>query len=314
MELRHIRYFARAAELLHFTRAAESLYISQPTLSTHIQQLEEEFGTALFDRVGRSVQLTDAGNIFLARAQRVLSNIDVAKEKISDLKSLKRGTIRLGALLTFGPHMLPAWISTFHDRFPNIRIDVQTGTSDFIEDELQAGSIDLGLAFVPPSVEDLQGQSLIVEYIYVVVGDKHPFASRKEVDFHELGSVPLGLVSRRWVARRVYDSYFAKHKISPNVVIESDDLQALLTIASAGKVALLLARLAAGNFPKVRLIPLAGAPLTVDYGALWNSHGHLSPAAGAFLEHIKQESLIAVDEPPSSGRKKATPRNRLHKV
>jgi len=75
MELRHLRYFARAAELLHFTHAAESLYISQPALSAHIHQLEEEVGAALFDRTGRKIVLTDAGQIFYDHARLALDKL-----------------------------------------------------------------------------------------------------------------------------------------------------------------------------------------------------------------------------------------------
>jgi len=80
VELRHLRYFIKAAELLHFTRAAEALYVSQPTLSVHIQQLEEELGTQLFARVGRRVQLTEAGELLLIRARQSVRAIEIAGE------------------------------------------------------------------------------------------------------------------------------------------------------------------------------------------------------------------------------------------
>src|ERR1700677_2542702 len=91
VELRHIRYFIKAAELQHFTRAAESLYISQPTLSIHIQQLEEEFGTELFSRVGRQVRLTEAGELLLARSRRAVSELETAEEELNAMKGLLRG-------------------------------------------------------------------------------------------------------------------------------------------------------------------------------------------------------------------------------
>jgi LysR family cyn operon transcriptional activator len=79
MELRHIRYFLRAAELLHFTRAAESLYISQPTLSIHIQQLEEELNTQLFDRC-RQLRLTETGQVLLGHARNLIRELELAKQ------------------------------------------------------------------------------------------------------------------------------------------------------------------------------------------------------------------------------------------
>ena len=91
MELRHIRYFLRAAELLHFTRAAESLHVSQPTLSNHIQQLEEEFGTPLFER-GRRLRLTEAGELLLGYARNAVCELERAKEEVANLQGLLRGT------------------------------------------------------------------------------------------------------------------------------------------------------------------------------------------------------------------------------
>ena len=95
MELHQLRYFIRAAELLHFTRAAESLYVSQPTLSSHIQQLEKELGCPLFDRVGRRVRLTEAGQLLLDHARKAIREVDVSKEAVAELLGLRRGALRL---------------------------------------------------------------------------------------------------------------------------------------------------------------------------------------------------------------------------
>ncbi len=161
MELRHIRYFIRAAELLHFTHAAESLYISQPTLSTHIQQLEEELGLPLFDRVGRNVRLTEAGKVFLEHAERAVHELDLAQERIADLKGLTSGKLRLSALSTFGQELLPLWISTFHAIYPEIRMEIKTGNSDTIEEDLQSGRIDLALSFIPSTAELFNSETLL---------------------------------------------------------------------------------------------------------------------------------------------------------
>jgi LysR family cyn operon transcriptional activator len=289
MELRHIRYFMKAAQMLHFTHAAESLYVSQPTLSTHIQQLEEEVGLPLFDRSQRNVRLTQAGKIFVERGQRALENLDLAKERIADLKLLAAGTLRLASLLTFGQEVLPLWIATFNASYPNIRIIVSTGTSDFIEEQVLSGDADLGLSFVPPTLENLHSETLIEEEIFLVVNDNHRLAWRQEIDLHEVSTLPLALVSKQWTARRIVDSVLAEHALAANVVIEIDDLQALMQIVSEGNVAALLAKFVVANFPNLTLIPIVGKPLNINYGALWHGQGHLSPAASAFLAQIKQQ-------------------------
>ena len=289
MELRHIRYFIRAAEELHFTRAAESLFISQPTLSTHIQQLEEELGVALFDRVGRKVQLTEAGAVFLEHSARALRELELAEERISDLKGLSSGTLRLGAIFTFSQEMLPLWIASFHVHHPNIRIVVKTGDSDNIEEMLLSGDIDLALTFVPPTAETLVGERLFTEEVFLVVGEHHPLAGKSEIELQELSTIPLALVSKRWTARRLIDTFMAERDISLNVLIEMDDLHGLLRIASEGFAGALLPRLVVSRYPHLRLISFSKEKVYLKYGMIWHGQRHLSPSTKAFLEHIKQE-------------------------
>src|SRR5476649_2683156 len=107
MELRHIRYFIKAAELKHFTKAAESLNVSQPTLSLHIQQLEKEFGSPLFARVGRNVRLTEAGEVLLKHAHLAMSALDNARDEIASLKGLLSGSLYVGTTLSFMDKHLP---------------------------------------------------------------------------------------------------------------------------------------------------------------------------------------------------------------
>src|SRR5271163_958786 len=126
MELRHIRYFIRAAELAHFTQAAESLYISQPTLSNHIQQLEEEIGLPLFDRLGRKVQLTEAGLVFLEHARQAIRELEWAQEEIGDLKGIVSGAVRIGALPGVGRNFLPSLLAAFHISYPQIGFELKT--------------------------------------------------------------------------------------------------------------------------------------------------------------------------------------------
>jgi len=127
MELRHIRYFIRVAELLHFTHAAESLHVSQPTLSTHIQQLEEEIGCPLFDR-GRNLRLTEAGRLLLARARESYRQLELAKEEIGDLRRMVRGTLTIGATYVFIPKIIPSVLAAYAAAYPEVQVSMHVGT------------------------------------------------------------------------------------------------------------------------------------------------------------------------------------------
>jgi DNA-binding transcriptional LysR family regulator len=161
MELRHLRYFVRTAELLHFTRAAESLFISQPTLSTHIQQLEEELGCELFARIGRKVQLTEAGSILLGRARKALSEVEEATCEIQALKGLLRGNLSIGALPSYSSKLLPGWLTAFNNIHPDVHISARTGTSDDLENAVVSGEVNAAFGFVPPHHHDLIGIEMI---------------------------------------------------------------------------------------------------------------------------------------------------------
>jgi len=132
IELRHLRYFLAVAEASHFTRAAETLYISQPTLSQQIKQLEVELGTALFDRIGKRVMLTEAGEILRVHAQRVLVELEQAQAAIQELEGLQRGELTVGIVQTVNAYMIPDLAACFTASYPTISLHIQELSADEI--------------------------------------------------------------------------------------------------------------------------------------------------------------------------------------
>jgi LysR family cyn operon transcriptional activator len=287
MEPLHLRYFIRAAELLHFTRAAESLYISQPALSAHIHQLEEEIGSLLFDRVGRNVRLTEAGKIFLEHSKCAVDELDIAGRKITAIKNLAGGTLHIASLLVFGKDRLPSWIATFNAQHPEIFIVVKTGHSDYIEEELQAGRVDLGLSRLPPTNTDFYHHTLTTDEAVALVNKDHPFASRSNISVDELCNISLALTGPNFAVRRLFDSVFAARKKSPKVIAEIDDLEALIEITRRSSTAALLSRFAVAGHTDLRLLPIVEPQILINYGVLWHKQVELCPAAQAFLQHIQ---------------------------
>jgi LysR family cyn operon transcriptional activator len=294
MELRHLRYFIRAAELLHFTRAAESLYISQPTLSVHIQQLEEELGTPLFVRVGRHVRLTQAGDVLLNRARQALRELEIASEEIDGLVGLFRGNLRVAALYAFSEHLLPSWLASFNATHPNVHVIAKSAVSDDIEQGLVDGTIDLGFSFVPVVHDEIHSEELFKEQIVLAVSKKHPFANRKKFELSDCNDLAVALPSRRIVARRLLDDYLEQSGVSLNVVVEYDDVHALTEIVKMGSLATFLTSIAVGEDPEFQIFPLPNdRRLCLTAAALWT---HMSPAARVFLEIAKESTAKS---PPS---------------
>jgi LysR family cyn operon transcriptional activator len=288
MELRHIRYFVRAAELLHFTHAAESLYISQPTLSTHIQQLEEEIGAPLFDRVGRNVRLTQAGCAFLIHALQVSKELDIAKAEIAELSGLLTGSLRLAALPLFGQELLPTWLAGFHTQYPQIQILARAGSHQQFQKELLAGDIDLALSFLSTESDGLDSLLLFSEPAIFIVSNEHPMASKVTVRLKDVCSVPLATVGKSSPARKQFDHACVEKKLTPNIMVEMSDIRGILEIVKRGNAGTVLIPRVLKDHIGLKDIPIQDAQMQIDFGVLWRSQGNLSPPAKAFLAYIKK--------------------------
>jgi LysR family cyn operon transcriptional activator len=287
MELRHLGYFVRAAELLHFTRAAESLYISQPTLSVHIQQLEEEFGSPLFARIGRNVRLTEAGQVLLDRSRNVIKELELAQQEITSLQGLLRGTLRIGALLSFSLEMVPIWLGSFTRAYPEVHVIVSSGTHHDLERSILDGTIELALSFLPLESDEMVHEKLFEEDVVMIVSKDHKLSQREKVTIKDLADLTLALPSRQLNTRRKLDEQLIVNKVHPKIVAEIDDLHALLTMVKIGAAATVLTRMAVADARGLKVIPFDGAGGQLTAIAMWDRRAQMTPAGKAFLGVVK---------------------------
>ncbi|MBI2809947.1 MAG: LysR family transcriptional regulator [Candidatus Melainabacteria bacterium] len=287
MELRHLGYFVRAAELLHFTRAAESLYISQPTLSVHIQQLEEEFGSPLFARIGRNVRLTEAGQILLDRSRNVIRELELAQQEITSLQGLMRGTLRIGALLAFSLEMVPIWLGVFTKKYPEVHVIVSTGTHHDLERGILDGNYELAFSFLPVEADEMEHTKLFEEEVVMVVSHDHVYSKHERITIKDLEHIPLVLPSRQTNTRRKLDEFLVEYDVHPKIVAEVDDLHALLTMVKIGGVATVLTRMAVAGTQDLIAVPFGKAAEKLVAAAMWDRRAQTTPAGQAFLEVVK---------------------------
>lgn len=147
MLARHIRYFQAVAEHLSFTKAAAALHVSQPALSQLVKQLEDELGTRLFDRSGRTTRLTDTGHAYLQYVRRASQALREAKRAIHDVSDLSRGSLRLAVTPTFTTYLVGPLVEAFHLRYPEIILNVREISQESMEALLLEGELDMGIAF-----------------------------------------------------------------------------------------------------------------------------------------------------------------------
>jgi DNA-binding transcriptional LysR family regulator len=196
MEIRHLRYFCVLAEQLHFTKAALLLNVAQPALSQQLKQLEDELGTQLVERTNRRVRLTAAGEVFLARATRILEQIDQAARETARVGQGDAGSLVIGVVSTAVCSLLPEVLRSFRRESPHITIDIREMEPGEQVDALRKEAIDIGLLFL--SIQDPAFDSVVVsrERLVVALPTGHRAASSEKVRFKDLAGETF-LIPRR---------------------------------------------------------------------------------------------------------------------
>ena len=194
MTLEQLRIFVAVAEHEHVTRAAGALHLTQSATSAAVAALEARYATRLFDRVGRRIELTEAGKTFLGEARAVLARAAAAETVLADLAGLKKGRLALAASQTVASYWLPPYIHRFQERFPGVRVTLSIGNTEAVAALVHDGEADLGV--VEGEIDDptLEATPVADDELALVVAPSHPWATRKGVG-------PWDFASTRWVTR-----------------------------------------------------------------------------------------------------------------
>ena len=177
MTLRHIRIFVSVYQKNSITKAAQELHLAQPSVSLAIRELEDYYGIRLFDRIGRHISPTDCGMQFYEYAVHIAALFDEMEKKMRNWDTL--GTLRVGASITIGTHILPVLIRTYQERFPELTIEVQVNKSASIEAALIHSEIDLGLIETRPSHPDLCAIPFMKDSMCAIVAPGHSLTQKK---------------------------------------------------------------------------------------------------------------------------------------
>lgn len=236
MELRHLRYFVTVAEELHFGRAAARLFIVQPSLSQQIQQLEDELGFPLLRRTKRSVELTDAGKVFLIEARKVLAQVQEAKRAAQRAYRGEIGRLVIGYISSSTYDLLPMMLSAYRARFPQVDVALQELTTQEQLRALDEKVIQVGLLRLPISDPLVQVEVVRREPIVCVLPEEHPLAKRTRIPVSLLANEPFVLQSRQRGG-----GYYAQLMnlclaagFSPNVIQEVTEMHTIAGLVAAG--------------------------------------------------------------------------------
>jgi LysR family hydrogen peroxide-inducible transcriptional activator len=294
MEIHQLRYFCAVAETGSFTRAAEREQVAQPSLSQQVIKLEEELGVRLFDRLGRTVRLTDLGQLFLPRARVILNELKAAKEEVSDKQVSASGPICVGVIPTIAPYFLPPRISSFCQKFPQASITVFEDVTARLMDRLRAGLIDLAIMALPTRGNDLECFSLRSERLFAIFPKDHKMARKPSVLLRELKNESFLLLRDDHCFRETAIEVCKRSRLLPRVVFESGQFSSILAMVGAGLGISIVPEMALERRPDCSFVLIADerAERTIGIAVL---KGHfLTGAQRAFLNHLQTSAQTRV--------------------
>ncbi|RLA38470.1 MAG: LysR family transcriptional regulator [Gammaproteobacteria bacterium] len=294
MNLAHLQAFASVAQHASFSTAAEALHLTQPAVSKRIVALEQSLDTRLFDRTGRQVLLTEAGQVLLEHATRVLEELDAARRRIHDLSGNIRGRLIIATSHHVGLRRLPPVLQAFKHRFPEVRLELRFLESEEALAVVAAGDLELAVVTLPQTTPPrLIAKPLWRDELQVVCGRDHPLATVAEPSLADLAAHPAILPEVETVTRQIVQQAFSRHDIELSVEMSTNHLETIRMMVILGLGWSVLPATLVDT--RLCILPVAGVPMQRDLGAV-RQHGRtLSNAAQALLATLGEHAESPIE-------------------
>ena len=290
---RQLRVFTEVAKHLSFSQAAEQLHLTPPAVTMQVKELEGHVGMPLFERKGRQVQLTMAGEYFLVYAKRLLSTLKDADNVMARFKRVETGVLTIGLLSTAG-YFLPALLARFQSEHPgvDVRLDVTRDLTKLM-DRLHSNEIDLAVMGRPPKGEyALRSEPFAGHPMVFVCPPGHPLLGVGHPPVDALVHHPLVVRELGSEVRHVLDNYLREHRLAPRIAMEIPSNETIKASVMAGlgigfiSLHAVVAEVRSGQ---LHLVEFEGTPVIRTWNIVHEASKVLSPAAEAFrylmLEH-----------------------------
>ncbi len=302
MELRHLRYFVAVAEELNFRKASDRLHISRPALSKQVKDLEEEIAVRLLDRDTVSVSLTQAGEVFLEDARKLLLHAENSVARAKEAQSGHRGKLRIGSVGIIATDFLPRTLKLFHQKFPGVELTFVEMLPAEQLDALKEGRIDIGFAYGKEieSMTCLRSFCVIHSTFGIALSRQHPLADRQFLTLRELEKETLLCLGGegRSSHRDAVGTIFHSEGVQPGKVRQVDGFDSLVTLLAADQGVTLLPLVLDLGKQDILILPIAGTAADLDFHmwAVWKRHLpslHIKHFVQLLEERVQIPSAVA---------------------
>ncbi|HUJ32539.1 MAG TPA: LysR family transcriptional regulator [Candidatus Acidoferrum sp.] len=289
MDFDHLITFLEIAKQGSFSRAGQKLFRSQPAVSAQIRQLEQEYGQKLFDRVGKTVQLTSAGEALLDYAGKLLALRNESLRAVADQASTPRGTLAIGANEATCLYVLPDIFAEFNRRFPQVQISIYRNFSHKVIEKIDDGTVDVGIVTLPIKSPSLRIHPIFRDRIMLMTSASNPLARLKSVTTSQIAEQPL-IFPKTGFMRQVLDKQFRPYRSRVHISMQLPSVGMIKRFVIAGLGVSLISEsfvrdeVGAGQ---AKLIPVSDMDVWRELGLVYRRDRTLPRSATSFVNMIR---------------------------
>jgi len=291
MNLNQLKIFYLAAKHGNLSTAADDLFITQPAVTFQVKSFEEYCNLKLFKKRGRKIYLTDEGRVLYEYADKIFKYEKEIENVIDEMREFKRGILSLGTTKTYARYFMPLMITTFHQNYPNIKIQLNEGSSLEMIHSLLDFKIEVAVIAKATDHPDVNFSPFSKEEMAVIVAPDHHFARKKAVVFKDLANEPFIMKEKGSGTRKRVEQLFSDENCTPDILMETSSTELIKQLVERGEGISFLVKEAVGaeiKEKKLTQVALKDRKLFLDVSIAYLKGQVLSPPARAFVDTLKK--------------------------
>ncbi len=291
MDVRDLQVFLSVAKHLNFTRAGDEVHLSQPSVSVRMRQLERDLGSKLFEQLGKKVALTEAGQLLIPFATRVIAAMDDARHAIDEMQGLERGTLRIGASTTPGMYLIPRTIAQFKQCYPKIDVHLAVKDTRQIEEGVIRNEFDFGFVGGHLAGDEVDVLPWMTDHLVLVVPCNHILARKKSVKVADLCKERFILREPGSATRAAVVTHLQKSDLKVETVMEMENPESVKRAVQSGLGLAFISRFAVETELKAKslvAVSVNGLDINRELKIVRRKDKHLGRAAQTFIDMARK--------------------------
>ena len=291
--LHQLDVFAEVAKHKSMTKAAEKLFMSQPAVSIQVKKLQDHFGVALFEMIGKELYLTEAGEEMYEAQKNIRKEVSSLEMALSEIKGMLKGTLNI-AVVSTAKYFMPYILGAYLQKYEKIKISLKVTDRNEVKDLLRQNECDLAVFSEQPEELDLESIEFLRNPLLMASAPEHPLAKEKNLSFKNLSEYPFVIREPGSGTRMVMQRLMDKHDIEPDIVMELGTNEAVKQAIMAGIGISLISKYSITleeKVGKISILDVIGLPYVNQWKLVYPKGKRLSPAARNFIEFTTSNSL-----------------------